>query len=338
MSGTRRNRVTLKDVAAVAGVTPATVSYALNDSGGVSPQTRERVRRIAAELGYRPNAAARSLVTGRTGLLGIAPSVDESYLAFLEVGYLADVVAGVTRRSTTLGHPLVVIPAARVDDLWDHLPVDGVIVVDPVVDDRRVAELVSREIPLVSIDRDLMHPEVPYVDNGVDAGTRAVLDHLRDQGARQVALVSWEVDDAFRLDSEAAYLSWAEENGQPALLERWPRPRLGVPRTLITALVERPDVDAIYCLSQPYGSTVLEVARDVGRDVPGELLVASARDFRITDPETFPLTTLEFRPAELGAAAVDLLVEVLDGPAVPQRPRSVPAMVQVRRSSLRRSR
>ncbi len=204
LSRPRGGRVTLKDIAALAGVTPATVSYALNDVGGVSAETQARVRRIAAEVGYHPNASARSLVTGRTGLLGIAPSVDMGYAAYLEVDYLADVVAGATRRATTLGHPLVVVPAARIPSIWDRLPVDGVIVVDPVVQDPWVAQLVRRAVPLVSVDRDLTHPEVPYVDSCVEAGTRQVLDHLHEQGARQVTLVSWAMDDAFRHDSEAA--------------------------------------------------------------------------------------------------------------------------------------
>lgn len=330
----RKTRVTLKDIAAVAGVTPATVSYALNDTGAVSAETRDRVLRIADELGYHPNASARSLVSGGPGMLAIAPSVDLGYSDYLEIDYLADVVAGATRRATALGHPLVVVPAARVDGLWDHLHLDGAIAVDPVADDPWVAQLVARRVPLVTVDRDPSHPGVAHVDSQVQSGTRRVLDHFWEAGARGVALVSWEMGDAFRYDSEAAFRAWCDERGLAGTVRHWPLPSRGIDPTIVRDLVARADVDAVYCLSQPFGLAVLEMARGLGRAVPEDLRIACARDYRITEPDAFALTTLEFRPVELGAAAVDLLIDLIDGTAGPGEIRAVPATLQVRSSSV----
>ena len=209
-------RVTLRDVAQAAGVSTAAVSFALNDGPGVSGETRERVRRLAAELGYRPNVSARALAKGRTGLLAVAPSVLPEVTSYLAIDYLSEVVSGAMGRATALGHPVVVAPAMSTPALWDSLPVDGVVVVDPKAGDQHVVEVLARGIPLVTVDRDPSHPDGWFVDSGVAQGTRALLDHLWEKGARRVAVVSWEMEDAFRSDTESAYQEWASARGMPA--------------------------------------------------------------------------------------------------------------------------
>src|SRR5438046_9071020 len=71
----RDHRISIKDVAREASVSVTTVSHALNDKGRLNPDTRQRVRDVAERLGYRPNPAARSLVSGKTGLIAVIPSL-----------------------------------------------------------------------------------------------------------------------------------------------------------------------------------------------------------------------------------------------------------------------
>ncbi len=247
-----RPRVTLRDVAQAAGVSTAAVSFALNDGPGVSDETRERVRRLAAELGYRPNVSARALAKGRTGLLAVAPSVLPEVTSYLAIDYLSEVVSGAMGRATALGHPVVVAPAMSTPALWESLPVDGVVVVDPKAGDQHVVEVLARGIPLVTVDRDPSHPDGWFVDSGVAQGTRALLDHLWEKGARRVAVVSWEMEDAFRSDTESAYQEWASARGMPAFVERWPHPRSGIDEGRMSRLVARSDVDAVYTVTLPY--------------------------------------------------------------------------------------
>jgi len=311
-------RVTIKDVAAAASVSVSAVSYALNDTGQVSPQTRDRIRQVARELGYRPNAAARGLVKGTPGLLAIVPSVDPAFSSFLEIEYLAEVVAGAVARSTALGRALVVAPAAIDERLWDTLSVDGVVVVDPRVGDPRVADLRARGVPMVTVDRDPSNDDRWYVDTAAAAGTRDMLEHLSPGGVRSVALVTWQLEDSFNLDSEQEYVAWAREHGREPLVERWEPPRYGVDLRRAEALVRRSDVDAVYCLTQRFAASVLDAARLAGRLVPDDLLVASAGDSRV--PEGGPLgelTTLDFSGTRLGQAAVDLLVRRIAGQRLP---------------------
>ena len=330
-----RPRVTLRDVAQAAGVSTAAVSFALNGGPGVSMETREKVGRLAAEMGYRPNVSARALVKGRTGLLAVAPSVLPEVASYLAIDYLSEVVSGAIARATALGHPMVVTPAMSTPALWDSLPVDGVVVVDPKSGDQHVIEVLARSIPLVTVDRDPSHPDGWFVDSGVAAGTRAVLDHVREQGGRRVALISWEMEDAFRSDTESAYREWASSRGMPQVVERWPHPRSGIDEERLSALVGRPDVDAVYTVTLPYALAVVEAAAVAGRSVPADLLVASARDLRETSV-TVDITTVEFHPQVLGKAAVELLLRRLDGAGLPPlEQRTVPATLSVRTSTQR---
>ncbi len=328
-------RVTIRDVAAAANVSVSAVSYALNDTGQVSPRTRDRVREVARELGYRPNPAARGLVKGTAGLLAIVPSVDPAFSSFLEIEYLAEVVAGAVARSTALGRALVVAPAAVNERLWDTLPVDGVVVVDPRAGDLRVADLRARGLTMVTIDRDPSHDDRWYVDTAAAAGTREMLEHLSPGGVRSVALVTWQLDDSFNLDSEQEYVRWAGEYGREPLVERWDPPRYGVDLRRAEALVRRSDVDAVYCLTQRFAASVLDAARLAGRSVPEDLLVASAGDSRLPDGGPLgELTTLDFSAMSLGKAAVDLLVRRIAGQRLPPLARrTVASTLRPRRST-----
>ena len=90
-------RVSIRDVAREAGVSVTTVSHALNDKGRLNPETRRRVRDVADALGYRPNPAARSLVSGRTGLIAAMPSLPrELRVEFTEFGFFSELIAAAT--------------------------------------------------------------------------------------------------------------------------------------------------------------------------------------------------------------------------------------------------
>ena len=166
----------------------------------------------------------------------------------------------------------MVAPAAVNERLWDTLPVDGVVVVDPRAGDLRVADLRARGLTMVTIDRDPSHDDRWYVDTVAAAGTREMLEHLSLGGVRSVALVTWELDDSFNLDSEQEYVRWAGEHGREPLVERWDPPRYGVDLRRAEALVRRSDVDAVYCLTQRFAASVLDAARLAGRSVPEDLL------------------------------------------------------------------
>src|SRR3954464_11869709 len=119
-------RVSIRDVAREAGVSVTTVSHALNGKGRLNPETRERVREVADRLGYRPNPAARSLVSGRTGLIAAIPSLPAGLnIEFSEFAFFSELIAAATGVAVGPDNALGVAPPAADGVVWGRRPPRG---------------------------------------------------------------------------------------------------------------------------------------------------------------------------------------------------------------------
>src|SRR5579864_3704712 len=220
--------VTMADVARAAGVSLTTVSRALSGNGRLNLRTRNRVRGVAAELGYQPNPVARTLAGGRTGVIAIAfslPKPDPGALA--GIAYFNDTIHAATHRALSHDYALVVGPPTPHVDVWSRVAVDGVVVVDPIPGDPVVADLRRRGTKLVFIGRD---PDGGAADHCVDGdyatGTRKVLDHLRDCQGRRIGLITSDLGESFTADCTDAYLAWCAERGLAPLIGTVPSDRM----------------------------------------------------------------------------------------------------------------
>ncbi len=139
-------RVSIRDVAREAGVSVTTVSHALNGKGRLNPETRRRVLEVAEQLGYRPNPAARSLVSGRTGLIAAMASLpSDPKVEFSAFSYYSELIGGATAAAVDRDAALVVAPpSSRGWFVWDRVALDGVIVIDPMVGDTALPVLRDR--------------------------------------------------------------------------------------------------------------------------------------------------------------------------------------------------
>ncbi|MFE0425137.1 LacI family DNA-binding transcriptional regulator [Streptomyces sp. NPDC058953] len=265
----------IKDVARAAGLSITTVSHALNGKGKVNAGTRERIREIADELGYRPNPAAQVLLSGRTGVVGLAAghrraeAWERTYRP-----YYAGLTAGAMVEAVDRDYALVVVPARPGSELWTRIPMDGLIVVDPVAGDPVIAEAVRRGLALVTDGRPLdpEHAGIPYVHSDMAAGVPLALDHLYAGGVRRTGLLTGPELDSYTLDSERAYARWCAERGLPGRVVRigdGESARDAARRLLASG--ERPD--GVHTLNETYGEALLAVgARDGGgggRGAPG---------------------------------------------------------------------
>jgi DNA-binding LacI/PurR family transcriptional regulator len=332
-------RRTIRDVAAAAGVSPTTVSHALNDKGHVDPATRERVVAVASELGYRPSRAARALRSGRTGVIALLlPELDaaDDEQPALGRDYYMRVTASAARTAFAGHHPLLLTPSPESPAALDQLAVDGAIVVDPSHRDPRVGLLLGAGLPVVSIERDPGRPEHrSYVHGDNRRATRELLDHLRDAGAQRIAMLSLDEDWAWATDSEEAYRSWSAEHGRTATVVRTDlrgSGRTAEERT--RELLGGPDPpDAVFALAEGWATAALRAARGRGLAVPEDLLIASgtdSADARAADP---PITSIDLQPDRQGAAAATLLVGLLEG-REPADPVALPTAL-LRRASTR---
>jgi DNA-binding LacI/PurR family transcriptional regulator len=341
-----RRHVGIRDVARTAGVSITTVSHALNGKGGVSEETRRRVREIADRLGYRPDPRGRQLASGRTGLVALTVSMPDGVHARVEqFAHNAALIDAAIAAAVARGLAAVIVPAGEAS-IWDRLPLDGLIVVDPVPDDPTIREL-DRSFPVVTVGK------VPgggvdtrVVDNDYAHGTRAILDHMEASGAGRVGLLSLRGGESYELDSLDAYRAWCDDRGldpwiyTPEELD-WTTPdtwdRLtSISRSAAATCLDRPDIpDAVYCLSEPFALALVTEATERRLDVPGDLMVASLADLGLAARSVPPITTLELFPRELGAAAAEVLADLVEGGAPAADPVVVPTAVVPRASTAR---
>jgi DNA-binding LacI/PurR family transcriptional regulator len=307
-----RKRVGIRDVAAAADLSITTVSWALNGKGEVAADTRERVQRIARELGYQPNEAARALRTGRTRILGIAVAHRESgpweqtYLP-----YYRSVVAGAAIEAVEHGHAIAAIPVSPARGLEVQIACDGLIVVDPVRDDPILATCRRRGIPVVTDGRPLDEgfEDVPVVENDITSGMGQVLDHLRAAGAERPALLTGEEADAYTLDTERLFRDWCARYDLTATV----RPvRAGESPVAAAESLLDEGVDAVHALNETYGNALLSAAASRGLEVPGRLRITMMGERDRLAPHN-GAAYLSLDPAAIGAACVRLLVARLDG-------------------------
>lgn len=322
----------IKDVARQAGVSTTTVSHALSGKGRLPDGTRERVRRIAEEMGYRPSAVARSLAAGRTGVLGIAFSVHPSYQSsFLTHEWFARIVNAATYRAMREGAALVVVPPTAGPEVWGRLPLDGAIMVEPVVGDPNLAEIAAHGVRMVSVGRP---PDVDgwWVDNDNEEAVREALDHLDPTGAGSVTLLSFDWPTAWHDDAAETYRRWCAERGVEPIVVNVGSVEDAGPD--VDRLLDDPERrDGVFCVYERLGFELIGGARERGIRVPDELRVVAASDEGVAETAQPPLSTVDFDPDALGAAAASMLIELVEGREPAMRSRLLAARLVVRGSS-----
>lgn len=189
---------TIKDVARAAGVSIATVSYALNNrTEMISHRTMEHVLETAQQLGYRPNIVARNLQASRTSLIGYA----WHFFPFEEASWLLEQFAFFLARSAEeRGYHLLTFthppddPIAVYDDLIRSGRVDGFVIADTDMDDPRIQYLIQQDFPFVSFGRANDDWEFHWVDTDGQAGMRMATEHLIALGHQRIAFLGWTPD------------------------------------------------------------------------------------------------------------------------------------------------
>ncbi|UGU29259.1 LacI family DNA-binding transcriptional regulator [Mycolicibacterium smegmatis] len=331
MAGERgRGRVTLRDVALAANVSTTTVSDSLNGSGSLPEKTRQRVRKIALELGYRPSVAARSLRNGRTGILVIAmlPS-DVDAESLWHVDYFMRVMAGAAIEANQRGFFLAVAPAAMQLDVAH----DGLIAVDPAEGDPLVESARQRGTPASTVGR-TASDAASWVDNDWAGVVGDVLDHLERGGARRPMLIA--------PDSAASYIGSVEREFGSRCRRHGYAPRSAriagafnpaAARAAVRDILDGPDrPDALFVGLDQLALAAELAATDLGLRVPEDLMLVNLGDGAAVALAPVPISVVELHAEEMGRAAVRMLVDQIEQNAEP-RHEVVPAHLVVRASS-----
>lgn len=217
-------QVTLKDIALRAGVSTAAISQALNDRGSLRPETRERIKALAAELGYQPNKYAAALRSGRTMSVGfIMPADADVDLSKRGALHRTRQMGALVRVAAEQGFTVTVIPDDR-PDLLRGAQIDVVYFSEAFDETTPAGELlreaVARGIPVVTNDVYVDTPLAISIRTGYDDAVRSGLELLRTAGARRIGLLVDDVAAARDDIGESAYRAWSTVHGRDALVAR----------------------------------------------------------------------------------------------------------------------
>lgn len=331
--------VTMHDVAHLAGVSQRTVSNVINDYQHVRPETRERVQQAIASLRYRPNVSARSLRSGRTGLLALAlPEIASPYFAELaEELQRCSRQRGVTLLMDHTGgdrdHELLSLEGYRAK------LIDGLIL-NPLAITPQDLALCELGIPIVLLgeridDSGFLHVSIDNV-----AAARAATEHLLQRGRRRIAVIGAAGDgppsgpasrryEGFVAALAAAGLEPVEE--LVARTDRWTRPE---GYAAAGRLLDRsPAPDAVFCFNDALAVGALKALSDHGVRVPEDVAVVGWDDVVEAGFTTPTLTTISPDKAAIAAAAVDGLLALIEGQTVDVQEHHAPFTLVVRRST-----
>jgi LacI family repressor for deo operon, udp, cdd, tsx, nupC, and nupG len=331
-------RVTLRDVAAHAGVSPRTVSNVVNDFAHVAPATRARVQASIEALGYRPNLVARGLRRGRTGIVTLL-------LPDLTVAYFAELAHEVVEGATRLGATVLVDETggdagrerALLDTAVESSWVDGVLLSSLGLAEPDLAGLRTR-MPVVLLGERTAGSALDHVGiDNVQAAAEAVTHLLQGGRTRIVALGGCadplDVTSRLRLDGYRRAMSSA---GLPADGEHVPTVDYGraSARAAVHALMERPEPpDGLFCFSDELAAGALRALYERGARVPADVAVVGFDDAATSAYLTPGLTTVRQDRAAIAREALGILLERVAGDRGPPRDVMVPHELVVRETS-----
>jgi LacI family transcriptional regulator len=333
------SRPTMKHVAARAGVDTSTVSRALNERTRdmLSGDTVERVLAAAADLGYRPNALARSLRTQRSHVVGmVVPDLTNPFFPPILRG-LEDVLG---RHGYTL---LVTNTDNHLDRERQALhsllerQVDAMVLATSHIGFEAAEPLAVGALPVVLVNRRSIDASVPFVVPDDDAAVHEVAAHLYELGHRRVAHVAGPQDVSTGRARAEVFVAACAELGLP-------EPDMEVSeafavepgrRATEKLLARGIDASAIFAGNDLLAIGALQALRDGGRQVPDDVSLVGYNDMPLVDMIDPPLTTVEVPKYAMGERAAELLLTWLDTGEPPDHGTEVtlPCHLVVRRSS-----
>jgi len=319
----RRGAPTLEQVAAAAGVSRATVSRVVNGSTQVKADAAAAVAAAIASMGYVPNRAARSLAARRS--MAIALVVPEDTTLFFGDPYFAAVVQGMTSVVESSDYVLVLQLASRSGPSSGTIRyllggnVDGALVVSHHSSDTALARL-GESLPVVFNGRPFRQTEPPsyFVDVDNVAGARSAAERLIALGRRRIATVAGPADMAPGLDRLTGWREALDDAGLPSDLFVHARFSQGDGSSAMRELLARdPSIDGVFAASDLMGTGVVDVLRESGRSIPGDVAVVGFDDSPAATSGSVGLTTVRQPSVEAGARTAETLLALLRGDEVP---------------------
>lgn len=317
----KKNQVTLSDVAKKAGVSPSTVSRVISNSPRISDATKEKVLKYMDDLGYYPNAIARSLAKNKTGNIGvIMPTRSEDI--FLNP-FFPEALRGIVKSAKKSGYDTLISTSTEIDDELSSIrnlikgsKVDGVVLMSSKVDDKNIDYLTSIGFPFSLIGSPYKADDgINHVDNDNFMAAYELTMYLTFMGKKNIAMIAGDpdlmvtkkriegykkaiVESNLNYDKDYLFIgSFDEETGYKygrELLKLSPRP------------------DAVIVTDDLVAFGAIQIFENLSIRIPEDIAVASFNNSVLSRYSQIPFTSVDVNAYSLGLEAVNLLVEAIE--------------------------
>lgn len=329
--------LTLEDIGRLAGVSRSTVSRVINGQANVNPTVRSRVQEVIQRTGYTPNVVARSLVSGRTGVIGLV--IPSRVHRLFEDPYFSRLIQGVSAAANRLGNTLSLFLFQTEEEESALYPrvvtsgfLDGLIITATRMADPLLARMASDDIPLVVIGR----PDVAgmsYVDADNRGGAEKAATHLADLGYQRIGLIGAPISTTAGVDRLTGFVEglalrgvalhpdlradgdFSEESGYRAMLQLMPHAP-----------------DALFVASDTMALGAVRALREAGVRVPQDIALIGFDDLPSSERSDPKLTTIRQPVTATGARAVRVLNDLASGSATSPVIEIMPVELIVRES------
>jgi len=337
---TKLNRVTLKHVAERAGVSLTTVSLVLNRVPGssIGADTRARVLRVAADLGYVASAAARTLASGRTQTVGLIICHADHLLVD---AFIPQALFGMNQVAHDLGFRVLVEAVEDVSrpDAYHELvhakQIDGLLVLNPRADDLRLPQLVRDEFPVVTLGTlPGCDPYMVYTDE--ETHSADAVAHLIRLGHERIGHITFAPDAYLATGARArGYRTALEEAGlafDTSAIALGHFSAASGARATAELFARRGDLTAVFCGNDTIALGALSALAEAGRRVPDDVAIVGYDDIPTARYLSPALTTVRGPAVLHGRRAMELLHDLIEGRTPPTRSVKLPSELVVRRS------
>ncbi|MGD2206341.1 MAG: LacI family DNA-binding transcriptional regulator [Anaerolineae bacterium] len=330
-------KLTIRQIAKLAGVSRSTVSRVLNDHPNVSPETRERVLHVVAETGFRPDPIARSLSSRRADIIGLV--VPLSIQSLFEDPFFPRLMQGISQGCNRHDYTLTLFLLHTLEEEEKLYPrisrrqfLDGVIVTATRSGDPFIPKLLANRIPFVLHGRH-EDPRVSFVEVDNVTGAHTAVTHLVRQGRRRIALITGPRGSLAAEDRERGYLNALRERRvrtDDALIIHGDFTETSGYEAMQRLLAHEPD--AVFVASDSMALGAMRALREVQKRVPDEVAIVGFDDMPQAATADPPLTTIRQPIQRAGVLAVEMLIDILKNGAEPARRIILPIELVIRAS------
>ena len=313
--------MSIKKIAEMTGLSTTTVSHAINGTRTVSKQSKELVEKAIAEIGYKPNMAAKMLRTNQSKIIAlIIPTTEPNNSTNC---FFFDVLNGARERLQQSGYDLMIATYSELQSnkklinlqLFEKQLVDGVILVPYSQDSDSVSELQKLGIPIVLADRRIKNCNLPCVYSDNIGGTKDSISLLYQNGCRKIGLICGNRDFSTSEDRYTGYIDALKERGLPidqSLIHVDLPYTFEAGKDAADSLLQN-GADAIFCANNMLLKGVLSYCYSMGISIPEDLAIVGFDDIDWMRVTPAPITATYQNPYEIGIQAATLLLETLSG-------------------------